>query len=327
MAGILAAGLLRAFLGAAVYTGAGEAPRREVAYEKAPPEPLLAPQEAPLGLDVVNRTIIYTARLRLEVADVDGAIAGIRRIANEHGGFVSGVSVSKEGGRRAARITIRVPQLGFYAAIGDVEGLGSVMSKDVEGRDVTEQYVDLQARLNNLRRQEERLLEILDMCETVDEILRVESELGRVRGEIERLTGQLQYLERRVELSSITAMLEETIPPALSVIPEVDWTAPIRIGLLGAFTVIQALMVAAIMAAPIAAIGAPVYYAWRRTRSNRCLGGKEGRSRDRMPPWPSAAAALRSARDALGEQEAPSTLLRAENPLLAERKNRSDGAS
>ena len=71
----------------------------------------------------------------------------------------------------------------------DIEAIGAVTSKSISGRDVTEEFVDLSARLGNLERQELRLLDILNMTTTVDEVLDVERELGRIRGEIESLTG------------------------------------------------------------------------------------------------------------------------------------------
>ena len=71
----------------------------------------------------------------------------------------------------------------------EIEAIGAVTSKSISGRDVTEEFVDLSARLGNLERQELRLLDILNMTTTVDEVLDVERELGRIRGEIESLTG------------------------------------------------------------------------------------------------------------------------------------------
>ena len=234
----------------------------EEAYEKM--------KEAPTGLETVGRMVIYTAHLGLEVDDVDSMINEIRRITEDVGGFVSGVSTSRRDERKVGIITIRVPQTDFYTIIWQIEGLGEVESKEVRGEDVTEQYIDLKARLNNLQRQEERLLEILAMATTVDEVLRVESELSRVRGEIERLTGQIQYLERRVDLATITVSLTESAPKPWIKVPEVDWGAPIEAGLWGVFLVIQGIITLVIAAVPFMAIGVPAYYVykWRkRTKS------------------------------------------------------------
>ncbi|MGM0652752.1 MAG: DUF4349 domain-containing protein, partial [Bacillota bacterium] len=79
--------------------------------------------------------------------------------------------------------------------------------------DVTMQYIDLESRLNNQKAQEERLVEILEMAETVEDILEIERELNRVRGEIESMTAQLNHLEDQVSFATIHVNLrEEAIP-------------------------------------------------------------------------------------------------------------------
>ena len=223
-------------------------------------------REEPLAeLETLNRMIIYTAQLDLTVGNVDSAMNEIGNMAESLGGFVSGASTSKRDGRRTGVITVRVPQKDFHSTILAIEELGEIESKDVKGEDVTEQYVDLEARLSNLQSQEQRLTEILDLCETVEEVLKVESELNRLRGEIERLTGQIQYLEARVDLATITVLLSEDRPWVE--IPHVDWGAAIKAGLWGMFTVLQGLVALAIGVTPFVAIGTPVYYVYRRKQT------------------------------------------------------------
>ena len=230
--------------------------------------------EEPLtGLETLNRMIIYTVQLELKVENVDSAMNAVRNIAESIGGFVSGASTSKRDGRKMGVVTVRVPQKDFDATMLAIEELGEVESKDVRGEDVTEKYVDLKARLSNLERQEQRLTGILDMCETVEEVLKVESELNRVRGEIERLTGQIQYMEARVDLATITVLLSEYKPWVE--IPHVDWGAAIKAGLWGMFTVLQGLLALAIGIAPFIAIGAPVYYAYRWRKQTKSETSKD----------------------------------------------------
>lgn len=77
-------------------------------------------------------------------------------------------------------------------------------------QDVTLHYVDLEARIRNAERQEERLLEILGKAETVEDILRVEQELARVRGQLEAMTAEFRYLSDQVDFSTISVSLKET---------------------------------------------------------------------------------------------------------------------
>jgi len=216
-------------------------------------------------IQTVGRMMIYTARLSLKVANVDSAIDSIYSIAQDLGGDVAGISTSREGGRKTGVITVRVPQEDFYTAVRAIENLGQAESKEVRGEDVTEKYVDLSARLSNLEKQEQRLKDILAIATTVEDVLKVESELNKVRLQIEQITGQIQYIENRVELATITVLLGEEAP-WISV-PEMNWGKPVEAGLWGVFIVLQGLITLAIVATPLAAIGTPIYYIYRRSQT------------------------------------------------------------
>ena len=115
-------------------------------------------------------------------------------------------------GRKNGEMTVRVPQKNFYSTIEQIETLGTVKSRQISGQDVTEEFIDLGARLDNLKKQETRLQEILKNATTVKDVLEVEHELERVRGEIERLTGRLNYLNQSIEMSTITVSAREPAP-------------------------------------------------------------------------------------------------------------------
>lgn len=216
-------------------------------------------------IQTVGRMMIYTARLSLKVTDVDSAIDSIYSMTQDLGGDVAGISTSREGGRKTGVMTVRVPQEDFYTAIRKIENLGPTESKEVRGEDVTEKYVDLSARLSSLEKQEQRLKEILAIAMTVEDVLKVESELNKVQLQIEQITGQIQYLENRVELATITVLLGEEAP-WISV-PEMNWGKPVEAGLWGVFMVLQGLITLAIVATPLAAIGTPIYYFYKRSQT------------------------------------------------------------
>ncbi|WP_406659921.1 DUF4349 domain-containing protein [Methanolobus sp. ZRKC3] len=163
-----------------------------------------------------ERKTITTVDMSIEVDDAHATVETIAKAARAAGGYVSSSSVydsyydssnAKEG-----YITVRVPESDYPQFIADIEGLGKVTSKSESGRDVTEEYIDVTARLGNLKRQETRLFEILNMTETVEEVLSVEKELERVRGEIDSLTGRLNYLDDRIEFSTINVRVTEPRP-------------------------------------------------------------------------------------------------------------------
>lgn len=160
-----------------------------------------------------ERKIIQSASLSVEVENFQTSSDALIEIVERSNGFIANSHSYVTGtGRKRGDITLRVPKDAFLTVIAEIEQLGTVESKYISGEDVTEEYIDLQARLNNSERQEKRLLEILEMAEDVEDVLDVERELERVRGEIERLTGRITYLENRVELATISVSLYEQEP-------------------------------------------------------------------------------------------------------------------
>ncbi|NJD52303.1 MAG: DUF4349 domain-containing protein [Candidatus Methanoperedens sp.] len=165
------------------------------------------------GKTLPERKVISTATLTVEVASVQVAINDITNLTLESGGFVSSSSISDTGSnRKNGHITARVPQKSFYSAIEKIDALGTEKYRQVSGQDVTEEFIDLDARLDNLQKQETRLQEILKMATTVKDIIEVEHELERVRGEIESMTGRLNYLNQSVEMSTIAVTVMEPAP-------------------------------------------------------------------------------------------------------------------
>jgi len=160
----------------------------------------------------LDRKIISTAHLQIDVNDVRTAFNEITNITQKYGGFISSSNTYDFGGRNSGQVTLRVPQKNFYSAVGQIEALGTVRSRQISGQDVTEEFIDLDARLGNLKKQEVRLQEILKTAVTVKDVLEVEHELERVRGEIERLTGRLNYLNQSIEMSTITVNAAEPAP-------------------------------------------------------------------------------------------------------------------
>ena len=168
---------------------------------------------APSGvLQIADRKVISTAFVSVEVEAVAEAVVLVRTIAESRGGFVEQLSRSGAGERQSATLTIRVPQPAFFEALEQIGDLGTVEEEHVESQDVSEQFVDLEARLRAAEREEESLLKLLERANTVSEILTIERELGRVRSEIERLQGQLNFLSRRVDLATISVSLR---PPGV----------------------------------------------------------------------------------------------------------------
>ncbi len=179
------------------------------------------------SLDVAQRDVIYTATLTVETEAAQTGLAEVRRIAEGLGGFVDQLATSGSPDRQSATITIRVPQGQFFNALEKLEGLGKVRDRTVKSEDVTDQYIDLQARLEASRKEEQRILVLLDKSGTLADVLTLEKELARVRTDIEKLQGQLNFLARRINLSTITVTLS---PPQAPVVVETAPSAGFSLG-------------------------------------------------------------------------------------------------
>jgi heme/copper-type cytochrome/quinol oxidase subunit 4 len=158
------------------------------------------------------RMVISTADLDMEVSDIQKTNDKITDIVAKMGGFITESGINRYDGRETASLTARVPAENYRSALDQIGKLGKVTSKTEKGEDVTEEYVDIQSRLRNLKREEEQFLKVLSRANKVTDILAVESELGRVRGEIEQATGRIQFLQNQIALSTINVELSEPTP-------------------------------------------------------------------------------------------------------------------
>ncbi|KYK34274.1 MAG: DUF4349 domain-containing protein [Theionarchaea archaeon] len=199
------------------YEEALEIPREKtVDYSEGAPPPMAeemaaAPSGERAPAVPTEPKVIKTSYMSLEVEEFRKAADAVGDIAKGYGGYVSNSSVRDVGGRKVGYVTVRVPGEKFEDAIKEIEGVGTLKEENVSLEDVTERYIDLKARLENLERQEERYLEILDMAVLVEDVLKVETQLERIRGDIESLQGTLNYLDNRIDLSTIQVQLSEPV--------------------------------------------------------------------------------------------------------------------
>jgi hypothetical protein len=170
-----------------------------------------------------ERLVIKTADLSLQVASTREAETSVRALVAKLDGYVVTVQTSGSDENMSSTITFRVPAQRFDEALSGVQGLAQkVLSRNVSGEDVTEEFVDLESRVKNLEATRDRLLEFLDKANNVEEALAVNQSLSQVQGEIEQIKGRQQYLRQRAALSTITVALSP-IPSPASIVAEDGW--------------------------------------------------------------------------------------------------------
>ncbi|MBD1942662.1 DUF4349 domain-containing protein [Coleofasciculus sp. FACHB-712] len=164
--------------------------------------------------------LIKNAELSVSVNSIEKSIEIASKIVKQQQGDLLGFQDQKpkdENARHTASMQIRVPQEQLETSLDFLAKLGTVQRRTLTAEDVTDQLVDNEARLRNLRKQESTLLKIMERSGSVGDVLKVANELSNVRQNIEQLDAQLKSLRSRVAYSTITLTLEEAIagiPPA-----------------------------------------------------------------------------------------------------------------
>lgn len=158
--------------------------------------------------DETRRLITYDATLNLTIKiEADSAIQHLFLIAEKFQGYVSSSSNYST--------TMEIKSQFLDSAIVDISLLGELTSKSIYGNDVTNQYYDLNIRLENAQSARKRYLELLAQAENVTAALLVEKELERLNREIDLYEGEMKGLQQQVQYSSVTVYLQEKVKPGV----------------------------------------------------------------------------------------------------------------
>jgi len=154
---------------------------------------------------LIERKIIKEGEISFETANLKETESLITKSVNEMGGYVANDNVFSNEGRITHRMTLRVPADNFDQLLTKIsESAKKLDRKSISALDVTEEYIDVEARIKTKKELESRYKELLVKAKTVEELLSIEKEIGILRTEIESIEGRLRYLQDRVSLSSLT---------------------------------------------------------------------------------------------------------------------------
>ena len=173
---------------------------------------------AKVTLASTERRIVYEAQMTLVVDDLPKTEEELTSLVQEKGGYFADASVDRQQGERlSGRWQVRIPVAQFEAFLDAVSKLGVPEVRRQTAQDVTEEFVDLKARIANKKRLEDRIVELLDTNDgKIKDVIEVERELARVRSEIEQMEGRLRYLTDRTEMTTVTITAREErdyVPP------------------------------------------------------------------------------------------------------------------
>jgi hypothetical protein len=220
MSRLLVAGLLLVALGCddkkvamAPVAGQAEGPAKRA------DAPVNAAKGAPGGQDALpERKIIYNARVELHVANLDEARGKLDVLLAEVKGYVAKSDESgRTGGARFGTWKVRVPVGAFHDFLARVEGFGELVGKTSDAQDVTDEFVDLEARLKNLHAEEAVLNKLLtEKAQSTADLLAFRKQIADVREQIERLQARLNTLSRLSAMSTVDIVMSEDkayVPP------------------------------------------------------------------------------------------------------------------
>ncbi len=167
------------------------------------------------------RMVIKNASLSIVVEDPSASLDMISFMAESLGGYVVSSNLFRaqlDSGLEypEASVTIRVPAEKLDQALSEIKsGAGEVLSENVSGQDVTQEYTDLESRLRNLERAEDQLAEILEASYNTEDVLSVYNRLVEIREQIEVIKGQMKYYEQSAAMSSISVYIQanEAVQP------------------------------------------------------------------------------------------------------------------
>lgn len=175
--------------------------------------------EALTSVQSGNRMVIKNGEIRLLVEDTDNAIDRALQVVSDTRGYIissrTWYQTGPEGKNyKYATVTVGVPADQFENAMRRLRTIAlRVLDENAAGQDVSDEYVDLQSQLTNLEATRARIRSFLDNAKTVEESLRINSELAKIEADIERVKGRMNYLSNRSAFSTITITFEPDIPP------------------------------------------------------------------------------------------------------------------
>jgi hypothetical protein len=172
---------------------------------------------------VQERFLIWYVNVEMEVNEIDVAVDKINEVTKFHGGVVSSSSID---GEKDGVMTLRIPNEKLDVALEELTTVGKVKELNKTSDDVTEKLVDQKARLESKKALRDRLTKLLERSNTVDEVLKVEEQLGRLQADIESMEARLRSLQGLVQHATVKIELERKtiLGPLGFVFKGLGWT-------------------------------------------------------------------------------------------------------
>ena len=227
--------------------------------ESTPPIDAIEKQE------VIKKKIIKDGRLSLRVSDLENSKVRVDTIVQHHGGYYANEKLINTDWETSYHLNIRIPSENFTRFISDIEtGDGEILIKEINARDVTDQFIDLETRLENKRNYLKRYNDLLLKANSIKEILEIEEKIRALEEEIESATGQLKYLSDQVDYSTLDLTISTQKNFKYSPENRDKFTERLKQSLSKGWFGLVDFFLFLIHIWPIWIIGVLIFYAWRK---------------------------------------------------------------
>lgn len=154
--------------------------------------------------EVSKKRIIKDGRLGIRVSELENTKSRIDSLIICHGGYYANERLNNSDWEISYSLNIRIPSVNFTRFISDIEtGDGEILYKEINARDVTDQFIDLETRLENKRSYLKRYNDLLVKANSIKEILEIEEKIRVLEEEVESTTGRLKYMSDLVDYSTL----------------------------------------------------------------------------------------------------------------------------
>lgn len=159
------------------------------------------------------RKIIYTASARIDTIDFDNSYTALTDLVKQYGGYVQDSYLSAgnyySSVSRSLEMTVRIPAENYEAFLSQKESMGRVVYFNESTQDVTGEYIDISARIETLKAQEERLMQLISQAKNLEEMLLLEDKLSDVRYQIESAQSRINVYDDLISYCTVTVTLNE----------------------------------------------------------------------------------------------------------------------
>lgn len=164
--------------------------------------------------DVINqRKLIREADLEFETEELGATKSHLKHFVNAFKGYIADENEYRSSGRITANLTVRVPSAHFDSLLYVIdEFVPRFNLRSISSMDVTEEFLDVEARLKAKKAVEKRLIALLQRAGTMKDILEIEKQIGELRSEIESIEGRMNYLENRTQFSTLNITCYQSVP-------------------------------------------------------------------------------------------------------------------